>query len=216
MEVESRLGAVDQLESIEFSSIGKITLPNTGKPWHLVKIQLVGGSAAGAFTISPDGVAVCHFPVTAAGWAEYDIDWIVPGTNIPSSSQGTEGTAPARINLIFAPQSLGGKPITAYRAIFITAAPTAANTTAVSISAVTFDVSPGQPRGVIALVSAGNAQVIFPAQGGPQYTVEAMLSTITSMPSISPGPALPKSQSLALSYTNSAAATLSVWVFYGN
>jgi hypothetical protein len=203
--------------SIEFAggSIAAINLPNIGVPWHLSKVQLVGGAGVGSYAYLFDGASKAHFVVTNAGFAEWDLDFTVPGTSIPITSQTTTGTAPSRVNLIFSPiASPGALPITAYRAIFITAAPGGANATPVAIAAVNYDIAPAVPTGILAFISAGNAQIIFQATGGPQEIVEAMLATITFIPTITFAPALPQSQSANLSETNSAAATLIVYLFY--
>lgn len=213
----AKLGPLAAVHSFSFSTLALQTLPQISGKWHLTKVQVFGGAASGSYALSPDGVTFSNFAVAGTGFAQYDVDWLVPGTNIPTGIQTTKGTAPAQITITFSSTSLGGPNIYQYRSIFITTTQGAANTSLLALAAATFDQTPSIPIGIAAFTSAGNAQVAFPSQGGLQSLYGCQIDVSVSndtAPYIHPAPLIPSGQSIVISILNSAAATLHIWVFY--
>jgi hypothetical protein len=209
-------GGLDDLHLVAVTPGTAITLPVGGL--HLVAVQLTGGAAAGAVTLSYGGGPIAHFPVQKSGYSEWLVDWQIPkgGTTIAAALTATEGTAPAQVIFVFATTAIPGSPsIDWYRAIFFTAAPAGANTVAVAYSAGTYDQGPACPTGVLAVTSAGNASFLWPVVGTTQGGWYAAEATSLAMFAIRPAPrGIKSANTLTPSYLNSAAATLSAWVFY--
>lgn len=203
------------LVDVNPSGLAAITLPSPGM--HLNKVMLTGGAHAGDYSLMYDGQAVAHFPVMKSGYAEYDVDWVVKGTTISVAVQGTNGTAPVRVELLFSNSALqGAPPISAYRAIFFSSVQAAANAfPGVAITAVNYDVGPAAPRAVLATAEGGTyAGVTFPAVGGYQGGAAAAIEGTIYLPTLTPAPQLQPTISLAPLVFNQAATTLQFWVFY--
>lgn len=215
---QGRLGTVKSIFSAEFSggSIAAINLPNIGRDWYLVKVTLVGGAGDGSFILLPTGTWKAHFIVTNGGFQSYDVEWKVGSTVVAAAQQTTFGTAPSRVCLTFsdAPWD-NGTPIENFCAIAISDVEGGANASAKTLAAATYDVAPARPIGYLMLTTAGNAQLLPPVANGIQQTVEAQLDTITFVQAaVEAASDLDPQQTLTVSITNSAAATLHIWAFY--
>jgi hypothetical protein len=201
----------------EFSggALADINLPNGPFKWRLSKVVVTGGAGSGSFGLAPSASWVAHFPVSNGGFETYDVNWEVGSTIVPVAIQSTAGTAPARVCLTFSTDDWGGPSIGHYCAIFISDVEGGANATQKALAAANFKVTPAHPVGYLMFTTVGNAQLFPPPTSGIQQIVEAQLDTLTNIQNeVEPAMETDDQQSLVVNITNSAAATLHIWIFY--
>lgn len=197
--------------------VGAITLPNIHKTWYLRRVEEEGGAGAGSFALAWDGTQKARFPVGNGLPARWKVNWKLPSNIIPSANQIVEGDAnPETVVLTFGSAPEPGAPdISAYRSILIKSTQAGANTVLLALAAASFDLSSAVPDWIIAFTTADDAQVFFPATGGPQGGLMCLLDSKSYWIASQGAPVgIPPNDTIVVSVENEGACHFTIYVGY--
>lgn len=200
-----------QVETL--ASLAAYTPPVSGMWLSLVHVG--GGAAPGGmkWVYASPNTAIFGAPASRDGavvaiygnetWVTYPVSYQINGTSIPTTTFAQVGLA---FQAILTSQTIppaGSPDISAYRAVYVTAAPTSATTTSETI---TFDAQPGVARAILAYgintvgtATAGDNSAYWSYSAGGSYTQYVPCPSTQSGPQIQPLQPVPAANTYTIS-----------------